>query len=1016
MALFVGAAAPALAQVGTVEGRVLNAQTNEPVPGANVALEGTTVGASTDADGEFSFSAPAGEYTLAATFLGYLRATRPVSVRAGETVRVEMTIEEDLLGLEEVYVVGYGTTSELARTGSVARVGEEEIEGSVVNSFEQVLQGRTAGVAVQTNNGKLGQGIQVRVRGAASVSAGNEPLYVVDGIPVSTDNISTNTASTNPLAQINPSDIASIEVLKDASATAIYGARASNGVVLITTKSGFDGDTQFAVNLRGSASSPTHTVEFLNAQEYVELLTEAAENSDRITGGGGYLAFLERSFDGLAAGTDWRSGEVDSDWQEEAFQDASGFTVDLSARGGSRNTQFFVSGSYSEEDGILIRDEYDRVTGRLNVTHTLSEAFELGANLGLSRTLNNRLSTDNGFATPLQLVAQAPISPIFVPGTETSERPEPNPDTEYFNALLYKDNASHAVASFRSLGNVYGQLRLAPGLSVRSEFGVDLLDANTDEYYNSRVARNTGAPEGLGVSTWDRILNVNTNNYATYARGFGEHDVETVAGITYQEVERRGAAVEGRVFPNDDFQTIASAAEITAGTSTETGYRFLGYFGRANYDYADRYFVSASGRLDGSSRFGSDNRYGFFPAAAAAWVISEEPFFASVPSVSYLKLRTSYGATGNAAINNFGSRGLWGGANFAGRAGIIPTQIPNPDLKWERTTQLNLGLDFSFLGGRIDGEFDVYQKDTDDLLLNVNVPATTGFSTVLKNVGSLENRGVEFALTGRVFDTPAFSWTAGFNISANRNKITNLDGQVIEGGFINRAVEGQPIGVFFGYEYAGVDPANGDALYFVNEPDESGAILDPEATTNNPNEANRIVIGDPNPDFTGGFNNALAFGGFEFNMLWQFSVGGEVFDGGGEYKTANGLFLDNQLRNQLDRWQQPGDVTDVPEPRLFLANGTAESSRYLYDGSYLRLRTLSLAYNLPRSVLGGLGGLNVEGARVYLIGTNLFTATDYVWWDPEVNADFVAGNIGLGNEFYSAPQARSVSLGLQFTF
>lgn len=1009
-ALLVGmAAAPAWAQVGTVAGRVVDARSGETLPGVNVVLEGTTIGTSTGVDGEFEFNAPPGDYGLLASFVGYLAKSQPITVLARDTVRVEVALEEDLLGLEEVFVVGYGTTSELARTGSVARVGEREIEETVVNSFEQVLQGRAAGVTVQTNNGKLGQGIQVRVRGAASVTAGNEPLYVIDGIPVTTDNLSTNGAATNPLAQLSPSDISSIEVLKDASASAIYGARGSNGVVLITTKSGFNGRTQFTVDVRRNASTPTRQVDLLNAEQYVELMLEAAENSARLDPSYDYVGDVEGTLDFLAQGTDWRTQEVDEDWQDQAFQTGGGFDVDLSARGGNQATQFFVSGSYSEADGIIIRDEYDRATGRLNINHELSDAFQIGANLGLSRTLNNRLSTDNQFSTPLQLIAQVPISPIYTPGTD-----ELNPNTAYFNGLLYNDNTRFAVTSYRSIGNVFGDVQLLADFRFRSEFGVDLLDANTDEYYNSVVAENTGAVNGLGINTWNRVLNYTTNNYFTYDRDFGGgHDLESVLGMTYQDVDQQTTWVQGENFPNDDFQEVASAAEITGGSASRTGYRFLGYFGRANYDFQDRYFVSLSGRVDGSSRFGAENRYGFFPAASAAWVLSEEPFLQGVPGLSFLKARASYGITGNAAIPNFASLGLWGGTSFAGRAGIVPVQIANPDLQWERTTQVDAGLDFDLFGGRLSGEFDVYSKNTEDLLLAVNIPATTGETTVLRNVGTLRNRGVELALSSRILNTRAFSWTAAFNISTNQNEITDLNGQVITGGFINQAIEGEPIGVFYGYEYAGVDPDNGDALYYVNEMDEAGSVVDAEATTNNPNEANRVVLGSPHPDFAGGLDNTLSFGAVEFRMFWQFVVGNQIYDGGGRFKTANGDYYDNQLANQMERWQEPGDITDVPEARLYFGNGTAASSRYLYDGSYLRLKNLSLAFNVPTRYLDQL---DVQAARVYVIGTNLLTFTEYPWWDPEVNADYVAGNIGLGNEFYSAPQARTVSLGLEFTF
>ena len=1000
--LLVGLAAPVAAQVGTIEGRVTDARTGETIPGANVLVEGTTIGASTGVEGEFSFTAPPGTYQLLSSFVGYLPASETVVVVEGQTRRVEVALEEDLLGLDEVFVVGFGTTSELALTGSVARVGEREIDDAVVNSFEQVLQGRAAGVTVQANNGKLGQGLEIRVRGAASVTAGNGPLYVVDGIPVTTENLSTNDAATNPLAQLSPSDIASIEVLKDASASAIYGSRGSNGVVLITTKSGFDGRTQFNIDVRRSVSQATNQVDLLNAEEYTTLLLEAAENSARLDPSYDYVGDVEGTFDFLAQGTEWRTAAVDSDWQDEAFQTGGGYQVDVSARGGNQATRFFLSGSYSEEDGILIRDEYDRITGRVNLDHEVSDAFSVGANLGLSRILNNRLSTDNSFATPVQIIAQAPISPI------TMESGDLNENTLYFNTLLYNDNTRFAVTGYRNLGNVFGDLQIVPALRFRSEFGVDVLDQNTDEYYNSRVAENTGAAQGLAINTWNRVVNYTTNNYLTFERSLGaDHDVEAVAGITYQDVGLQLTQVQGERFPNDDFQQVDGAAQITAGTATETGYRFLGYFGRANYDFNDRYFLSASGRVDGSSRFGSENRYGFFPAVSGAWVLSDEPFAQGLPGVSFLKLRASYGITGNAAIPNFASLGLWSEASFGGTPGIVPVQVENPDLKWERTSQVDAGIDFAFFNNRLSGEFDVYSKNTDDLLLGVNVPALTGYSTVLRNVGTLKNEGVELAFNARLVNTRSFSWTSSFNISANRNEITDLDGQVIEGGFVNRAIEGEPIGVFFGYEYAGVDPDNGDALYFVNGGD------DPRATTNDPNAATRVVIGSPHPDFSGGLNNAVTFGGVELQMFWQFVSGNEVYDGGGRFKTANGDFFDNQLSTQLDRWQQPGDVTDVPEARLYFGNGTAPSSRYLYDASYLRLKTLSVAFNVPTRFLRDF---SVQGARIYAIGTNLLTFTEYPWWDPEVNADYVAGNIGLGNEFYSAPQARSVSLGLQFTF
>ena len=383
-------------------------------------------------------------------------------------------------------------------------------------------------------------------------------------------------------------------------------------------------------------------------------------------------------------------------------------------------------------------------------------------------------------------------------------------------------------------------------------------------------------------------------------------------------------------------------------------------------------------------------------------------------ALSFLKIRASYGLTGNAEIGNFPALGLYEGTAYAGSSSIQPTQTPNPDLKWETTSQINFGLDFGLFEDRITGEVDYYLKNTDDLLLDVNVPATTGFLTQTRNVGKMENKGFEFVIntinsTGRLF------WSSSFNFGLNRNKITDLQGQVITGGEINRAVEGYPIGVFYGYDFAGADPDNGDALYWINDVDENGfGIVDHSTgTTNDPNLANQVVVGDPNPEFIGGFNNKVSYRGFDMNMLWQFVYGNEIYNGGGIFMSASASYYDNQTRDQLDRWQQPGDQTDVPEARLFWGNGVDQGSRYVSDGSYLRLKTLTLAYNLPTEMINRF---SMSKVRLFVTGTNLLTFTKYDGLDPEVTADFYDGNLSIGNDFYAAPQPRTISLGINLGF
>ncbi len=1013
---------PAMAQAQTlnIAGTVIDTDTGEPLAGASVVVVGSTVGTATAMDGTYQISAAADD-VLRFSFIGY--HTQDVQVNGRSEINIGLT--PDFRQLDEVVVVGYGSQLERTLTGNISRVSARELEDQTVLSVEQALQGRMAGVDIQTQSGKLGQGIQVRVRGASSVSASNQPLYVIDGIPVTTQNLSSNEAATNPMADINPNDIESIQVLKDASAAAIYGARASNGVVLITTKSGTTGATRITANYSRSWSGPTNRVDFLNGPEYVELLTEAASNTDELLGPSGVChatlscnQYVAAIFDSYALGADWRNDNANFDWQDQAFQNGGSNTFELSAQGGDQNTRFFVSGAIDDQDGILIGNHFQRISGRANVDHDVNDRLNVGARLSLARSFNQRLSTDNAFATPMQIVAQAPINPIYEPDPNVTDGYSPsdniNHNTVYFNSLLYVDNTRFNTTVYRTLGNAYANLEVTTGLRFHSEFGVDVLDQNDDQHYNSQVARGmTDAVAGLGYQAWDRIVNYTTNNYFNYIGGFGDdHSYDATVGMSFQNSDWNWSSVTGTQFPSDDFTQISSAAEITAGSGGRTAYRFLSYFARVNYQFMDRYLLTLSGRYDGSSRFGSNNRYGFFPAVSAGWIVSDEAFMQDGP-FSLLKLRASYGLTGNAEIGNFDSRGLWSAGAYGGRPGTYPSQTPNPDLAWERTQQFDIGVDFGLFNDRLSAQFDYYYKDTRDLLLNVTVPASTGFTSQTRNVGRLRNQGIEIAINTRNISTSDFSWNSNFVFGRNRNEITDLDGQVINGGFINRAVEGQPIGVFYALEYAGVDPDNGDALFYINEQDENGDIVNPGATTNNPNAANQVVIGDPNPDFTGGFGNEFSYRGFSLDVLFQFSYGADIYDGAGRFKSANGDYFDNQHASQLDRWQQPGDITDVPQARFFLGNGVVHSSRYLYDGSYLRLRHVALSYQLPRQYIDGIG---LQNARIYVTGQNLLTWTKYPWWDPEVNTDFAAGNIGLGNEFYTAPQARSVTTGIQLTF
>lgn len=1012
------------AQGRTITGKVTASEDGSPLPGVNVLVKGTTTGTVTDANGSYTVSVPSEGATLVFSFIGYV--SQEVEVGARKVVDVAM--EADVEQLSEVVVTGYGSQLKQDLTGNIARVKGDELKTLPVQSFEQAIQGRAAGVFVETGNGKLGQGVKVRIRGASSVTADNQPLYVIDGVVMTSQNQSSSTAATNPLVDLNPNDIESIEVLKDASAGAIYGSRAANGVVIITTKRGKSGKTNFEVGYFTGVSSPTRRREWLNTAEFVELFTEA---------NGGLTTGLINRFNryGAAPATQpsgvpyasWNDPNsslyVDTNWEDYAFRDDAGINqFDLSANGGNDKTRFFVSGSFSDQKGILVANEFDRINGRLNLDHKVNDKLSFGINFSLSKTVNKRLSADNAFSTPMQLVALSPMTPVVDPRTGLPsgalDLATGAPNTNfpiYYNPLLNNTYGQQTTTVFRNFGLLSAAYQIIPSLSFRTEFGYDLMNQNEDLYFGKETARNQGTPNGEGRSAWTQVFNYTTNSYFTFRKNFGEvHDFDAILGMSFQESDNLYTSTTGQQFPSNAYKQITSAASITAGTSQRTAFSFLSYFSRANYKFKNKYLVGVSARVDGSSRFGANNRYGFFPAASVGWIITEESFLADNGIVDFLKLRASYGVTGNAEIGNFPAAGLYAGdAGYAGIPGQRPSQIENPDLKWEQTVQTDIGIDFGFLNSRITGELDYYIKSTDDLLLNVNLPGTSGFRTQTRNVGSLENRGFEIVINTQNL-VGDFKWSTSFNFARNINEVLDLDGQVIQGSFLSRTQEGDPIGIFFGPEYAGVDPANGDALYTLVNADGS------RTTTNDYNAATLMKIGDPNPDYIAGLTNNLSYKGIELMFLFQGVFGNQVYNGGGKFMSANGDFFDNQTKDQLRRWRNPGDITDVPQARLFGGNGVGESSRYMSDATYIRLRTITLSYNLPSSLLAKV---KLSRVRVFASGQNLLTFTDYNGWDPEVNSDTYSVNANgtpfntnQGIDFYSAPQAKTITFGINVGF
>lgn len=1007
----------AFSQTREVTGVVTSEDDGVPIPGANVMIKSASTGTVTDSNGRFVISINDNQAVLVISFIGF--ETQEVAVGSQSTLQVKLKTDTEQLG--EVVVVGYGTQLRQDLTGNISSVKGSAIQNVPVNSFEQAIQGRAAGVLITAQNGKLGQGINVRVRGSSSITAGNEPLYVIDGMIVNSGNLSSSTASTNPMADINFNDIESFEILKDASAAAIYGSRASNGVVLITTKRGKAGKTNITVGMQYGSSKPTNHREFLNAEQYIELFREAAVNRDKALGydpvnnpddyPGSYLEEIEGTFDFLSGDTDWRNLENSTDWEKEAYQKAGFFNFDVSLNGGTEKTKVYFNLGRSDQDGILIGNSFTRTSGRLNLDHQINRKIKIGANINVVRTENNRVADDRQFYSPMQLVAQSPLTPVRDKQGNLYDN-NLNPAMFYYPATVELENSHFITTVDRNIVALTGRYDITPSLGLVAEYGFDLLSQYEDRFQNSKTEDGSSVG-GYGINRMVRQFNQTTRTYLNYVKTFNSiHSVDATLGFDLQNSKTNVLRAEGQNFGLDDLRTLSSAAEPTVAFSSIEEDIFPSFYARLNYKLKNKYLISVSSRADGSSRFGPGNKYGFFPAASLGWIISEEDFLATNSSISLLKLRASYGLTGNAGIPNYQYQGVYQSATYGTSSGLTTVRIPNSDLSWETTAQLDIGIDFGLFNDRLTAQFDYYDKQTSDLLLDREIPSVTGFSSILSNIGELENKGFEVVINYSIVRSNTLTWNVGFNFGQNKNKILSLANgqQIIDPSstrFLNVVKVGEPIGVFYGPEYAGVNPANGDALWFVN-----GET--PGETTNNYNLARKVTLGNPTPTTVYGFTMDAKYKGFDLNVLFQGVAGNKIFNAAGQFMSANARYEDNQTVDQLRRWQKPGDITDVPQPRLYRNNGAQASSRALSDGDYLRLKTITLGYNFPTAILEKI---KLSQARIYVTGQNLLTFTKYEGWDPEVNTDYTSGtSYFLGNDFYSAPQAKSFIVGVKLGF
>ncbi|WP_251029988.1 MULTISPECIES: SusC/RagA family TonB-linked outer membrane protein [unclassified Pedobacter] len=991
MLLYLGAISFAFAQGKVITGKVTS--TSGPIPGVSVFVKGSPAnGTQSDASGAFKLTVSDDAKTLVFSFIGYKTKEVPIT---GQTINVNLDEENNTLS--DVIVVGYGTQNRRDVTGSIAKVTAADLKDKPLTTVESALQGKAPGVFINSSSGKLGQALQIRVRGISSISASNQPLFVIDGVPIVSEALGTYTEADNPLAAISPDDIESMEVLKDAASAAIYGARGSNGVVLITTKKGKQGRTNIDFGYYAGFSDPTKKGDFLNADQYRQLLDAAFKYNNYDDGDYANAAEMWKDYTGT---DDWTNNN-NTNWVNEAFRKGHTQQYSLNINGGDAKTRFMLSGNYNNNDGIIVNNRYVRTGGRLSLDHTVSKILDVGGSVNISKVDNYRIPTDNAFSNPLQLNALPPIQPVRDASGQL------NGSTVYYNSLIDYENGKNLSTTYRTFANAYASLKITPDLVFRSEYGFDFNNLEEEQFLGSKT-QDGGSTGGSSTDYMAKSINFNTNNTFNYTKTINEkHSLNVLAGFAFQDTKFRYSSVTGTTLPSDNFTKIASAAIISAGTSSETRHTFVSYLARVNYKYEEKYLLSASIRTDGSSRFGVNNRYGTFPAVSAGWIINQEEFLKSSSWLSLLKLRGSYGLTGNAEIGDFASRNLYQGVNYAGIGGTRPSQLGDPNLSWENTTNYNIGLDFGFFSDRISGTVEYYKKKTTDLLLNAPIAATNGFSSITRNIGDMQNKGFEFSLNTRNFDGE-FKWSTSFNISLNRNKVLRLvdDQPIYPGGrFLGRVSVGEPLGYFYGKAYAGVDPANGDALYYVD--------ASRTKTTNEYAVAQNQKLGDPNPKFFGGFGNRFSFKNFDLDIQSQFVSGNDIYNMAGVFQSANGDYFDNQTIEQLNYWTPTNTNTPIPQPRFGEGNGTSPSSRWIQDGAYLRIKSVTFGYNIPKAFINKY---KLQNVRIFASALNLFTITGYKGYDPEVNTpsggSLQSDNIQLGHDFYTPPQARTITFGV----
>lgn len=962
-----------------VEGTVTDASSGETLIGVSVSLKGGANATMTDIDGKYSLNNLPQNSIIVFTYMGY----EPVEIQAKQGT-LNMSLKESSKQLNEVVVIGYGTQRKADLTTSVASVSADDWADRPIISAQQALQGKAAGVQVVQPSGKPGVGLQVRVRGATSLNAGNDPIYVVDGI------------ITNDITNVSPNDIESMQILKDASSAAIYGSRAANGVVLITTKKGAKGRTQIDLSMYAGFSNVAKQIKTLNTAQYYDLMDEVGFSMDR-------------------------TNQNYINWAKEMYGTGVQQNYQVSLSGSTDKVNYYVSGGYQKEDGIIKPATYDRYSFRTNLSSDIKPWFKVTSNLSFARNARRDV-TDNANAgrggVIMSILNTPPNIPIWDPDNEGQYKADPNQSSRenpYGQTDTYDMNRE-----YRFMGNLELDFTILEGLHFKPRFSVDYTDHSWDKFIDPVKTQYGRQANGRGKHADDNYLTWQSENILSYNKKFeGKHNFSALAGITMQRYRHENAYmsledfVKGTTYKT---MTLNMANKINNAKTEKNGNSLMSYLTRVQYDYESRYLFTANFRADGSSKL--YHKWAYFPSLSAGWRFSSEKFFEPLTKVvDDAKLRIGWGRNGNQGgigdYDSYDKYTITRREETGQGPAVKPGRLGNRDLKWEITTQYNAGLDFTLFNSRLTGEFDLYYKKTTDLLLYITLPATVGVDLPMRNGGEMVNKGLEFNLNGQIL-TGAFKWDASVNMSFNRNKLTKLGltkqftAANIEtnGDDVIMIREGLPLGSFYGYIAQGVDPETGDIVYKdlnnngVNGVD-ANKVADP---------GDRTIIGNAQPDFTFGITQNFSFKNFTLSAFFNGSYGNDIFNAS-RIELESMSDSKNQSTAVLNRWQRPGMITDVPRAVVGSFN-VLNSTRFVEDGSFIRLKSLTLSYAFDQKVLNTL---RLSKLNIYGTVNNLFTLTKYRGYDPELS--WTGSNAAqLGIDYGTYPQSRSFIFGLNLTF